>query len=89
MAETKQIVFSHKEVAELLIKKQGIHDGFWGIYFELGLAGGAIPSQPSGGAVVPAAMVLIQKIGILKFDKPNSLTVDAAEVNPEETSAPS
>jgi len=83
MAETRQIVFTHQEIAEILVKKEGIHDGFWGVYFELGLAGGAVPAQPSGGMVVPAAMVLINKVGILKFDKPNSLTVNAAEVNPE------
>ena len=82
MAEQKQIVFTHQEVAEMLVKKQEIHEGFWGIYFELGLAGGVIPSAPDGTAITPAAMVLINKIGILRFDQPNSLTVDASKVNP-------
>jgi len=86
MAETRQIVFTHREVAEILVKKQGIHEGFWGIYFELGLTGGAIPTPSSGDVVIPAAMVLINKVGIIRFDKPNSLTVDAAEVNPEKES---
>jgi hypothetical protein len=82
MAEQRQIVFTHQEIAELLIKKQGIHEGFWGIYFELGLAGGTIPSPPAGTAIIPAAMVLINKVGILRFNQPNSLTVDASKVNP-------
>jgi len=86
MAETKQVVFSHQEVTEMLIKKQEIHEGFWGIYFEIGLAGGMIPVPPPaaspGAAVVPAAMVLIKKIGILKFEQPNAMTVDASKVNP-------
>ena len=84
MAEHRQIVFTHQEVAEMLVKKEGIHEGFWGVYFELSLAGGVIPSPPTGTgtAITPAAMVLINKVGILRFDQPNSLTVDASKVNP-------
>jgi hypothetical protein len=84
MSETKQIVFTHQEIAEMLVKKEGIHEGFWGVYFELGLTGGAIPAQSGGDVIVPGAIVLINKVGILKFDKPNSLTVDASSVNPKE-----
>ena len=86
MAETKQVVFSHQEIATILVKEQGIHEGFWGIYFELGLAGGAVPAPPptvaSGAMVVPAAMVLIKNVGIIRFDQPNAMTVDASKVNP-------
>lgn len=69
----------------MLVKKQGIHEGFWGIFFELGLSAGSVPTAPNGTTVIPAAMVLINKVGILKFDQPNSLTVDAAKVNPATT----
>lgn len=30
MAEPKQISFTHKEIAELLVKGQGLHEGIWG-----------------------------------------------------------
>ena len=91
MAETRQqVLFTYQDVAELLVKKQGIHDGFWGIYFEVGLTGA--PPAPAAGTlggapIVPGVTVLINKIGILKFDQPNVLTVDAAKVNPATDSA--
>lgn len=83
MAEAQQYVFSYKEIAEALIKKQEIHEGLWGIYIEFGF--GAANINPTGGGegvFVPAAIIPVQKIGIQRFDAPNSLTVDAAEINP-------
>jgi hypothetical protein len=82
MAEVKTYLFDFKEVAEALIKKQGIHEGLWGIYMEFGIAAGNIPAGPSQQVLLPAAIVPVVKIGIQRFDQPSSLTVDAAEVNP-------
>jgi hypothetical protein len=82
MAEVQTYLFAYKEVTEALIKKQDIHEGLWGIYIEFGMSGGNIPSGPSTDTLVPAAIVAIVKIGIQRADKPNPLTVDAAEVNP-------
>jgi hypothetical protein len=82
MPETKNYVFNHLEIAELLIKKLELHEGFWGVYFEFGLTGANIPTSPDGKSVLPAAIAIIQKMGIQRFDSANSLTVDAGEVNP-------
>jgi hypothetical protein len=82
MAEVRSYTFDYKEVAEALIKKQGIHEGLWGIYMEFGIVAGNIPTGPSEQALLPAAIVPVVKIGIQRFDKPSSLTVDAAEINP-------
>jgi len=82
MAEAKTYLFNYKEVAEALVKKHEIHEGLWGIYMEFGIAAANIPSDPSQQILVPAAIVPVVKIGIQRFDQPNSLTVDAAEVNP-------
>jgi hypothetical protein len=89
MPETNKIGFSYKEITEVLIKQANIHEGCWGIYFEFALAGGMVPfpppntpTIPPGTVMMPAAIVPITKIGIVKFDEPNALTVDAAEVNP-------
>lgn len=82
MAEIKNIVFGHVEIAEMLVKQQGIHDGHWGIYMEFGLAGGNVPTPPDNAVLVPAAIAFVHKIGIQKFDVPNNLTVDASIVNP-------
>src|SRR5919197_1299408 len=89
MAEVKSYVFDYKEVAEALIKKQGIHEGLWGIYMEFGIGAANIPAGPSEQVLLPAAIVPVVKVGIQRFDKPSSLTVDAAEVNPQPRRGPS
>jgi len=82
MAEAKTIVFGFKELAELLVKNQDIHEGFWGIYIEFGIQGANIQAGPSKEDLLPAAVIPVMKIGIQKFATANQLTVDAAEVNP-------
>jgi hypothetical protein len=82
MAEAAQYLFSYREIAEALVKHQGIHEGIWGIYLEFGIAGANISPGSTDDQVVPAAIVPVLKMGLQRFDKPNALTVDAAEVNP-------
>jgi hypothetical protein len=82
MAEPRQITFSYQEVAELLVRHQDIHEGLWGVYFELGLGAANINPAPDANAV-PTALVPLQRMGIQKFDEEvKGLTVDAAAVNP-------
>lgn len=85
MPETKQIVFSHKEITSLLLKDQHIHEGSRALVFEFGLVGGVIPFPPGSNTFSPAAIVGIQKIGIQRFDTENPIAVDAAEVNPPDS----
>lgn len=84
MADTPQIIFSHREVAEALVKAYGLHEGLWGVYIEFGIIAGNIPVAGAidTSNIVPAAVVPVNKIGIQRFSEPNSLTVDAAIVNP-------
>lgn len=79
MPEADRFLFELKELAEVLVEKQGISQGHWGVYIEFGLAAANIPTGPN--QITPASINLVQKIGIQKFAEPNSLTVDAAEVN--------
>ncbi len=81
MAETKQLIFTYKEVAEALIKQQSIHEGLWGIYVEFGIAAVNAAVPPSND-LVPTAIVPVLKIGLQRFDEPSNLTADAAIVNP-------
>jgi len=81
MPETKQIAFSHREVAEALIRYNDLHEGLWGIYIEFGL-GAANVGPEQGGDVFPTALVPVKKIGLQRFEEPSNLAVDAAEVNP-------
>ncbi len=86
MPETRQIIFSNQEVAEALVKKQGLHEGLWGLYVEFNIAGANVNSLD--GNIVPAAIVPLQRLGIQKFDEEMlSLTVDAAVVNPASESS--
>ena len=80
MAESSQFTFSHKEVAEALVKQQGIHKGVWGILVKFGISGANIGVNDS--TLVPAAVVPVLEIGLRVFDEENSLSVDAAKVNP-------
>jgi hypothetical protein len=91
MPETKKIEFNFKEITEMLIRQQNIHEGYWGIYFEFALAAGMVPFPPShtptpktplSSSVLPTAIIPITKMGIIRFDEPNPLTLDAAQVNP-------
>ena len=72
--------FSHKEVVEELIKKQGLHEGLWGLYVEFGIA--AANAGPDSNALHPTAIVPLMKVGLLKTETPTNLTADAAVVNP-------
>ncbi len=80
MAESTQIVFSYKEVAEALLKTQNIHDGIWGIFIKFGIAAANVGPTPD--TLSPAAIVPVLQIGLQKFEEENNLSVNAATVNP-------
>lgn len=82
MGEPQIITFSYKELATVLIKHQKIHEGLWSVTVQMGLNAQTIKVGPSEEDIVPAAIIPLIKIGIQKHDKPNPLTVNAAEVNP-------
>jgi len=82
MAEPERWIFSYPEIAEALVKKQGIHEGIWGISVEFGISATNIGGPGDEDPILPAAIVPIVKMGLQKFKKENSLTVDAAKVNP-------
>lgn len=82
MPEARQINFSYREIAEILVKQQGIHEGLWGIYVEFGIGAANVGNTP-GGDLTPTAMVPLARMGIQRYDEEApGLTVDAAVVNP-------
>lgn len=82
MPESKIITFTYKEIVTALVKEQNIHEGIWGLYFEFGISGVNINTPNDENTVFPAAVVPIVKVGIQRFPAENSITVDAAKVNP-------
>ncbi len=87
MPETRQIIFSYKEIAEILIKHQDIHEGLWGIYVEFGISAANVNTSPEGDSM-PAAIVPLQRMGLQRYDvEVSGLSVDAAVVNPASESS--
>jgi hypothetical protein len=82
MGDPQIITFAYKEIAEVLLKHQGIHEGLWSFTVQMGFQAGIVKAGASENDMVPAAIVPLLKVGIQKHDKPNPLTVDAAKVNP-------
>ncbi len=80
MAESSQYAFKHKEVAEALIKQQGIHEGIWGIHIRFGLAAANLGGSEED--FNPTAIIPVVEIGLQKMDKVTNISVDAAVVNP-------
>ena len=81
MPETKNVVFSYKEVVTALLKSTDIHDGIWGLFVKFGI--GAANVGESEDVLRPAAIIPVREIGLQKFEKENNLSVDAAKVNPQ------
>ena len=74
------LMFSFQELAELMVKERGVHDGLWGIYVKFAI--GAANAADATGTFYPTALVPVQELGLQKFAVANNLTVDAAIVNP-------
>jgi hypothetical protein len=83
MAEVTQYAFGLLEVAETLIKKQGIHEGKWVIAVEFTLNVGLMGAAPPD--IKPGVMVLANSLQLLKAQDgaPPGLTIDASVVNPK------
>lgn len=84
MATPKQFTFAFKELAEVLVREAGVREGNWGLYVRFGLS--ATNVGTSDDDLKPAAIVPIVELGIQQFDTPNSLTVDAADVQRKQVS---
>jgi len=80
MGQAQQYIFTYQELAELMVKKQGLHEGHWGIYLEFQLTGTNVQNKEK---MTPAALLMVSKVGLQRFDKETPLSVDAAVVNPE------
>lgn len=72
---------SHKELAAILVREFGIDSGLWtvGVHFTMA---GAI-AGPSDDAMLPAAIVGVQSVGLTRAEAPGPLTFDAAELRAE------
>lgn len=84
---SKQITFSHRELARILVREQGLTTGHWGLCARFGIAAANVesptPERNDEKQLTPAAIVPLVEVGIQEFPEPNSLTVDASKVKPK------
>ena len=69
-----------KELAELLVKHYGYHEGLWDLSVEFQLALGHLGPTPK--EVLPAALLGVSRVGLTRANQLGPFTVDASSVNP-------
>ena len=74
------VVLSLKDIAELIVKHRGIHEGLYNVVFQIQIALGAVGTSPE--TVVPGAMFGVSGVGLEKVAQAGPQTIDAAVVNP-------
>jgi hypothetical protein len=82
MPEQTEIMFTHKELVELMLKRQNIHEGVWTLSLRFGMQATNFGTAADGSDVLPTALIPVVGIGIHRGDKVNNVSVDAAIVNP-------
>lgn len=87
MPEANQIGYSFKELAALMVRDRGLHEGYWGLFVRFGIT--ATNFGTSEVDIKPTAVVPIVELGLQKFEELNNLSVDAAQVNPPSSPASS
>jgi hypothetical protein len=73
-------MFTHKQLATILVNEQELHEGLWLVQYTFGLGGTNV--GPNADDLNPAAIVPILNIGLGRAPERNALTLDAADVNP-------
>jgi len=77
MPEVEQVLYTHQELTELMVKDRGITSGHWAIFLKLRLVGGNIDF---GGNTHPVAITVIDSIGLQRAEASFPLAVDASKV---------
>ena len=79
MAEATQYQFTHKEVVEALVRKQGLTEGIWTLTLTLGLSVGN--TGPDIDNLNPTAMVAVGAFGLSKTTEMTNLAIDASTLS--------
>jgi hypothetical protein len=78
MPEVEQLLYTYQELTELMLRDRGITSGHWAVFVKFRFTGGNIDVE---GATHPAAITLIEGIGLQRTDASFPLAVDATKVN--------
>jgi len=79
MPEAEHIVYTHKELVELMLRDRGITSGHWAIFFKFRLLGANLVGTDEA-EMKPAAVTFIEAVGIQRVDQPMPLSVDASRI---------
>jgi hypothetical protein len=71
---------SMRDLAGVLVKHYGIHEGHFDLLVEFQIGMGAVGPDPT--ALTPGAMIGVSRIGLMPAKTDGPTTVDAAIVNP-------
>jgi len=77
---------SMRELAAVLVKHYGIHEGRFDLAIEFQIGVGGVGPDPENR--LPGAMIGVHKVGLMPSKADGPTTVDAAEVNPAKKKAP-
>jgi len=72
------------DLATVLIKHYGLHEGCYDLMIEFQIGVGAVGPTPE--ALSPGAMIGVSKVGLMSSKSTGPTTVDAAIVNPAKKS---
>ena len=78
MPEVEQLLYTNRELTELMLRDRGIASGHWAIFVKLRLLGGNMEVE---GATHPAAITLIDGVGLQRAEPSFPLAVDASKVS--------
>ena len=79
-APEQHIMLTLRDMTEILIKHNKLHEGIYSLSFEFKVSVGAVGPEPK--SAYPGAIIGVSRVGIIKTNKENIHSVDAAIVNP-------
>jgi hypothetical protein len=85
MAEPTQYTFRLSEIAELMLRSSGIHDGKWVVGMEFSVVVGPVglkTDEAYPGAIVTANKLMLSAV-VEGQQQPPNLVFDAAVLNPK------
>jgi len=83
MVETTRRIYSNKELVEMMLKDQGIHEGNWVLAANLSFTAMNFGQSPDGSDASPAGVVAVTGVLLERVPAPLPFSVNAAEANPK------
>lgn len=74
-----------RELGALLVRHYGMHEGHYDVSFEIMMGSGRFKDDQ--GSPMPGAFIGIRQVGLIRVQKATENTIDAALVNPLDSSA--